>query len=59
MFASHTLPGVPSGPRYDNGQKDGLMVIVQIETAQGLENVEKIAQVEGVDALLVGMSALS
>jgi 4-hydroxy-2-oxoheptanedioate aldolase len=58
MFANHTLPGVSSGPVYDNGQKDGLLVIVQIESAQGLENVEKIAPVEGVDVVFVGKSKM-
>ena len=35
------------------------MIIPQIETAQGLGNVDKIAAVEGVDALLIGPYDLS
>ncbi len=35
-----------------------LMVIVQIETAKGLENVEDIAAVEGVDVLWIGQTDL-
>lgn len=30
------------------------MVIVQIESRSGLENVERIAQVEGIDVLFIG-----
>ena len=35
------------------------MVVVQIESVRGLENVEKIAAVEGVDALWIGQFDLS
>ena len=33
---------------------DEVMVVVQIESTRGLENVEKIAAVEGVDAIWIG-----
>lgn len=35
---------------------DVTMVIVQIESAQGMDNVDEIAAVEGVDILLVGLN---
>jgi 4-hydroxy-2-oxoheptanedioate aldolase len=54
MFASHALPGVQAGPDYDEGSEEGLMVVLQIETKGGLEDVEKIAQVAGVDVLFIG-----
>ena len=38
---------------------DELLIITQIETAQGLENVEKIAAVEGVDLLWIGQFDLT
>lgn len=37
----------------------GICVIVQIESAKGLDNVDAIAAVEGVDALFVGPADLS
>lgn len=37
----------------------GSTVFVMIETAEGLENVEEIAAVEGVDVLLLGANDLS
>ena len=48
----------------DVGQKmrsanDEVMVVVQIESTRGLENVEKIAAVKGVDALWIGQFDLS
>jgi 2-keto-3-deoxy-L-rhamnonate aldolase RhmA len=48
----------------DVGQKmrtanEEVMVVVQIESTQGLENVEKIAAVKGVDALWIGQFDLS
>ena len=38
---------------------DEVMVVVQIESTRGLENVEKIAAVKGVDALWIGQFDLS
>lgn len=55
MFAAHALPGVSGGAHYDNNANDGLQVIVQIESKQGVNNVKDIAAVEGVDILLIGM----
>lgn len=57
MFAPHALPGVTPGSQYDDGAADGLMVVVQIESVSGVENVEKIAQVKGVDVLFIGERA--
>nr|GAT42609.1 aldolase citrate lyase family protein [Mycena chlorophos] len=38
---------------------EGVLVIVQIETPEGLKNVREIAEVDGVDALLIGPFDLS
>ncbi|KAJ7051714.1 Pyruvate/Phosphoenolpyruvate kinase-like domain-containing protein [Mycena amicta] len=38
---------------------DGVLVVVQIETREGLYNVKEIAAVDGVDALLIGPYDLS
>jgi 2-keto-3-deoxy-L-rhamnonate aldolase RhmA len=38
---------------------DGVMIIAQIETAQGLEHVDRIAAVDGVDALWIGQYDLT
>jgi 2-dehydro-3-deoxyglucarate aldolase/4-hydroxy-2-oxoheptanedioate aldolase len=38
---------------------DEVMIVAQIETAQGLENVEAIAAVDGVDALWIGQFDLT
>ncbi|PYI12330.1 Phosphoenolpyruvate/pyruvate domain-containing protein [Aspergillus sclerotiicarbonarius CBS 121057] len=54
MFAPHSLPGVNPGPEYDDNINDGVTVCVQIESRSGVENVEKIAAVEGIDVLFIG-----
>jgi 2-dehydro-3-deoxyglucarate aldolase/4-hydroxy-2-oxoheptanedioate aldolase len=38
---------------------DGVVCVIQIETRQGVDNVEAIAAVPGVDCLFVGLSDLS
>jgi 2-dehydro-3-deoxyglucarate aldolase/4-hydroxy-2-oxoheptanedioate aldolase len=48
----------------DLGQKmahtnDNVLLIAQIETAEGVENVEKIAAVDGIDALWIGQYDLT
>ncbi|KAH8886281.1 Phosphoenolpyruvate/pyruvate domain-containing protein [Thozetella sp. PMI_491] len=53
-YASHSIPGVQSGDQYDNNADDQLMVLVQIESRSGVENVEEIANVNGLDGLLIG-----
>ncbi|WWD17721.1 hypothetical protein CI109_102162 [Kwoniella shandongensis] len=42
------------GSEYDAGADDNLLVIVQIESKQGVANVEEIAKVEGLDVLFIG-----
>lgn len=54
MFASHSFPGVNPGPNYSEGAQQGITVAVQIESRPGVENVEKIAAVPGLDVLFIG-----
>lgn len=49
----NTIPG------YLDNADDGICLLVQIETARGLENIEAIAAVAGVDGLFIGPSDLS
>lgn len=56
MFSPHAFPGVQPGPQYDDHANNDLLVLVQIESRQGVENVEKIAAVPGLDGLLIGTS---
>ncbi|OKL63154.1 hypothetical protein UA08_01609 [Talaromyces atroroseus] len=51
MFAAHALP---RGTSHDDGANDSLMVVVQIESRSGVENVEEIAKVDGIDVLFIG-----
>lgn len=53
------MPGVGSGPSYDDNINDGVTVCVQIESKSGVENVEKIAAVPGIDVLFIGPFDLS
>jgi 4-hydroxy-2-oxoheptanedioate aldolase len=48
-----------AGNAYYTGAADELCVIVQIETATAVANIEEIAAVDGVDALFIGPSDLS
>jgi 4-hydroxy-2-oxoheptanedioate aldolase len=54
MFAPHSLPGVNPGAEYDDQANASLTVCVQIESRPGVENVEKIAAVDGIDVLFIG-----
>ncbi|GLI72787.1 hypothetical protein PoHVEF18_000971 [Penicillium ochrochloron] len=54
MFAPHSLPGVNPGADYDDQSNASVTVCVQIESRPGVENVEKIAAVDGVDVLFIG-----
>jgi 4-hydroxy-2-oxoheptanedioate aldolase len=53
MFALHSFPEVP-GPQYDANSDKETVVFVQIESRPGVENVEKIVAVEGLDGVLIG-----
>ena len=55
MYSPHSVPGVTPA-QYDGGADSSLFVAVQIESRSGVENVEAIAKVEGLDALLIGTS---
>jgi hypothetical protein len=54
MYAAHALPKVTPGAQYDNNADKELLVMVQIESRSGVDNVEEIAKVEGLDVLLIG-----
>lgn len=54
MFAPHSFAGVDPGADHDEGANDGLTTFVQIESRSGVEQVEKIAAVDGIDVLLIG-----
>ncbi|KAL5356295.1 Pyruvate/Phosphoenolpyruvate kinase-like domain-containing protein [Aspergillus floccosus] len=54
MYAAHALPKVTPGAHYDNNADKELLVMVQIESQSGVDNVEEIAKVEGLDVLLIG-----
>jgi 4-hydroxy-2-oxoheptanedioate aldolase len=49
----NTIPG------YLDNADAGICLLLQIETARGLQNIEAIAAVEGVDGLFIGPSDLS
>ncbi|KAL4913049.1 Pyruvate/Phosphoenolpyruvate kinase-like domain-containing protein [Aspergillus aurantiobrunneus] len=53
MFALHAFPDVPAA-QYDAGADADTVVFVQIESRPGLESVEKIAAVQGLDGVLIG-----
>lgn len=48
-----------TNPEYLRAANDSLCLIVQIETAEALENLEEIAEVKGVDAVFIGPSDLA
>ncbi|GMG47118.1 unnamed protein product [Aspergillus oryzae var. brunneus] len=54
LYAPHAFPGVQAGAQYDDNADQNLMVMVQIESRSGLDSVEEIAKVEGLDVLLIG-----
>lgn len=54
MFSGHTF-GVSEG-EYAQGADDACMVMVQIESQSGVDNVEEIANVPGLDVLFIGKS---
>lgn len=51
---SKTTPGVAGMGEYLMKSNEGLLTIVQIETASALEQVEEIAKIPGIDMLFVG-----
>ena len=54
MYAIHAFPGVAGGADYDDSADCNLVVAVQIESKQGVANVDAIAAVPGLDVLLIG-----
>jgi 4-hydroxy-2-oxoheptanedioate aldolase len=52
MFTSHSFQTADAS--YVQGADKNLLVIVQIESVQGVENVEEIAKVDGLDCLFIG-----
>lgn len=58
MFTSPSF-GIKLEPDYAAQADKTLVVIVQIESRSGVDNVEKIAAVEGLDCLFIGRSVVS
>lgn len=56
MFSGHALGTAEAD--YAPQADENLRVIVQIESRQGVENVEEIAKVDGLDVLFIGASAI-
>lgn len=54
MFTSHAFQTTDG--EYIQGADKNLLVIVQIESVKGVENVEEIAKVDGLDCLFIGQS---
>lgn len=54
MYSPHAFPGVAPGEQYDANANSSLLVVVQLESRSGVENVEKIAAVDGIDVLFIG-----
>jgi len=46
-------------PKYAHEANDEICLLVQVETQEGLNNIEAIASVEGVDGVFIGPSDLS
>ncbi|MCP1661297.1 2-dehydro-3-deoxyglucarate aldolase [Neisseria perflava] len=59
VSVSHRNNGYATIPDYFKVINDNIGVIVQVESRLGVENVEKIAVVDGVDCLFVGPGDLS
>ncbi|KAJ5563057.1 Pyruvate/Phosphoenolpyruvate kinase [Penicillium sp. DV-2018c] len=53
MYTAHSFPGV-SPAEYDAKTHADVLVVVQIESRPGVENVEEIAKVDGLDVLFIG-----
>ncbi|GAB4362654.1 MAG: 4-hydroxy-2-oxoheptanedioate aldolase [Oricola sp.] len=67
-YPPHGVRGVAGSTRasrygrdktYLHTARDGICLIVQVETAEALQNLETIAAVEGVDAVFIGPSDLA
>jgi 2-keto-3-deoxy-L-rhamnonate aldolase RhmA len=52
-------PAVPQGSTFRNSINDNMLVIVMIETVEGVNNALEIASVPGVDVVLIGNADLS
>lgn len=59
MYTPHAFPGIAPGEQYDANANKSLLVVVQLESRSGVENVEKIAAVDGVDVLFIGEFSLT
>ena len=51
--------GAFGGPSHTQRSNDGIVLVVMIETAQGVANAAQIAAVDGVDAVFVGPNDLA
>lgn len=54
LYSTHAFSEL-SAAEYDAGADKELVIGVQIESQSGVDNVEAIAKVDGLDMLLIGM----
>lgn len=60
LFRSHSgYKEISSGVEYMNEANDKSIMIVQIESKQGVENIDEILKVDGIDAAFIGPNDLS
>ncbi len=52
-------PVVPEGSSFRNSINDNMLVVVMIETLEGVQNTLEIASVPGIDAVILGNADLS
>jgi len=60
LFRPHTgFENIASGTEYMKKQNEETMIICQIESRKGIENVEEILKIDGVDVAFIGPNDLS
>ncbi len=56
---THYRDASPQGQQFLDSENERILTIAQIECAQAIENIDAIASVDGIDALLIGPADLS
>ncbi len=52
-------PAIPAGQNFRNSINDNMLVVVMIETLEGVQNALEIASVPGIDVVILGNADLS